>query len=239
MVVHSVLVPLHNAAAAVREQLPGVCDALDLLGEPYEIVLVDDGSRPRERAALVELAGQWPSVRLVQLERRCGTSVAVAAGIAAADGELVVAIEPGDRYPPWQIGKLLAGLSRGDLVWGRRSWPAWLKWLRRAGRVPRWLLLGLEVRDPDCLFWAARREAVEQVQFSRGTLRYLPTLVALAGYRVCECGVDANSTRWRLPDEWPNPGDLLATWWLRRRRRPCRVHEVQVPSADVPLRMSA
>ena len=239
MIAHSVLVPAHNATADVRQQLPGLFAALDLLGETYEIVLVDDGSRPAERAGLAALAREWPDVRLVQLDRRCGPSVAVAAGIAAAEGDIVVVIEAGSRYEPWQIGKLLAGLSRGDVVWGRRAWPAWLKWLRRIGRIPRWLLLGLEVRDPDCLLWAARREAVEDVQLSRGMLRYLPTLVALAGYRVCECGVETNRVAWRLPDEWPNPGDLLATWWLKRRRRTCGTHEVAIEPAETLLRMSA
>jgi hypothetical protein len=155
-------------------------------------------------------------------------SVALAAGIAAARGEVLIVSEAGEQYPPDQILVLLAQLARADLVFGRRRLGAWAKLVHRLARIPRWLLLGLEVRDPDCLFWAAHREAVEGLQLTRGMYRYVPWLVAVRGFRVSETYVEHRPQPRRWRDSRPNPGDLLAAWWLSRRSRSPAVREMNL-----------
>ncbi len=75
------------------------------------------------------------------------------------------------------------------------------------------------MRDPECLVWAARREAVAGVELPCGMYRYLATLVAARGFRVGEITVPTPGRSVALSDGWPNPGDLLAAWWLKRRWR--------------------
>jgi hypothetical protein len=100
------------------------------------------------------------------------------------------------------------------------------KFKERIIRIPRWLLLGLEGHDPDCLFWVARREVFQNVSLSAGMARYLPALVTRHGFRVCEVYVEHQDPVHGLQDVRPNPGDLLAAWWSCRRWRDRRAYEL-------------
>jgi hypothetical protein len=157
---------------------------------------------------------------------------AIVAGLRAARGEVVVIIEPGERYPVTQLPALLRALSRADFVCGRRRRRGWPKLLERVGRLPRWLFLGLDGRDPDCFFWAARREVFNGLPLAPRFVRYLPSLVARQGFRVDSLYVDertalqpADAATARPTADVPHvaPANLFAAWWacykLRRAER--------------------
>jgi hypothetical protein len=154
---------------------------------------------------------------------------AIVAGVRAARGEAVVIIEPGDRYPMKQLPELLRGLSRADFVCGRRRRRGWPKLAERIGRLPRWLFLGLDSRDPDCLFWAARREVFNGLQLLPRLVRYLPTLVARQGFRVDSVYVEerqvphvrAGATLTIHPASGARvaPANLLSAWRTCRKVR--------------------
>jgi hypothetical protein len=148
------------------------------------------------------------------------------AGIAAARGETIVAIEAGDAYSMEQIPWLVGWLNRADFVAGRRRRTGIAKLWQRCSRIPRWLLLGLESHDPDCLFWAARREVINQLPLSPGMCRYLPALVSRRGYRVCDAYVEHRGPVRRLQDVRPNAADLLAAWWMCHRWREPAAREI-------------
>lgn len=143
----------------------------------------------------------------------------IVAGLRAARGEVVVVIEPGGRYAPSEIPKLVARLARTDFACGRRRRTGLARWWARLARLPRWLLLGLENRDPTCLFWAARREVFFGVQLVPAMVRYLPSLVARRGFRVDNVYVEEQPhtagssyrlSRPRLPRA--RPATLWSAW---------------------------
>jgi dolichol-phosphate mannosyltransferase len=183
-----------------------------------------------------------PGLRLLALDRPGGLSAALTAGIAAARGAIVVAIEAGEQYRPDQIAWLVERLSRADLMCGRRQRRRWIKVWLAVAQLPRRLLLGLDARDPDCLFWAARREAVERMTLSAGMHRFLAPLVASRGYRVGEIYVDhGGNSRYREGGFLLAAGNLLCAWWQRRNARPCEARENsgQVLASVPPPRMAA
>jgi hypothetical protein len=163
---------------------------------------------------------------VLRLDEPAGASVALSAGIAAARGNVLIAIEAGLRYPVDQIAYLVAALSRLDLVYARRRLIGIHKFWHRLRRIPRGLLLGLDVRHPECLFWAARREAVADVAIGAGMRRYLPWLVARRGYRVGDVYVKENLCRSTLHDPPSHPLDLVTAWWTCRRWRSDAAHEL-------------
>ncbi|MEX2139759.1 MAG: hypothetical protein WD894_10895 [Pirellulales bacterium] len=146
---------------------------------------------------------------------------AIIAGLRAARGEAVVIIEPGERYPATQLPVFLRGLARADFVCGRRRRRGWPKLVERASRLPRWLFLGLDARDPDCLLWAARREVFNGLPLAPRFVRYLPSLVARQGFRVDSVYVEerkapqpagaATSATINVPHV--APANLFAAWW--------------------------
>jgi len=162
----------------------------------------------------------------LRLDEPVGVSVALSAAVRAARGEVLIATEPGVAYPPSQILHLIDGLQRADFMAGRRRQGGIAKAWHRISRLPRWLLLGLSGHDPDCLFWAARREVFADFQLTPGMARYLPALVMRRGFRACEVYVEHHGDRRPLNDVPANPGDLLAAWWHCRRWRNCSPYEL-------------
>lgn len=225
----TVLIPQRGAADAVARQLPTLYRALEALRKSYELMVIDDASDEATQRELAVLQQRHDDLRVVTLDRPSGLSAALSAGLAAARGRELLVIEAGERYAANQIGRLLADLARADLVCGCRRRTGLAKFWHRLGRIPRWLLLGLDARDPDCLFWAARSEALAGIQLTRGMYRYISSFVAMRGFRVTEFLVAPQSGGRPLGDGWPNPGDLLCAWWLARRWRNYAVCELAGP----------
>jgi glycosyltransferase involved in cell wall biosynthesis len=215
----SILILQRDASAAVAAQLPEVCSTLEDISSDYEVIVVDDASCPESLAVLEEVVRQHQRLRLVKLNPACGLSAALTVGLTTATGNCVVTLPAGELSSSRLIHLLLDGLVRADLVVGRPMRQGVRKALHRLARIPRWFLLGLEVRDPECLVWAARREAISSLQLPRGMYRYLATLVAVRGFRVGEVTIPTPGRSVALSDGLANPLDLLAAWWFKRRWR--------------------
>ena len=223
----TVLIPHREAAEEVERLAVVLARLLERRERPYEIVCVDDGSSIDHVRHLQRLRREISSLRLLRLDRPSGLSAALSAGIAAARGEVIVAFEASRQYVPEQIPWLIERLARADLVIGRRHRSRTAKLWHATLQLPRRWLLGLEVRDPDCLFWAARREAVAGLDMSPGMHRFLASLVTTRGFRVAEMHVDhqpAGSSAWNEPR--CALGNLLAVWWHRRNFRSFTVEEL-------------
>ena len=214
---YSVLIPERDAGDELRQQLASLRAVLDGLGKPYELLCIDDGSAKPTLRLLENLVEQEPALRVLTLTPNSGLSAALAAGIAASRGDIIIVSEAGSQYPAGQIAELLHHLGRADLVFGQRRVSPLQKAWQRVARVPRAMLLGLEVKDPSCLFWAARREAIEQLPLTGGMYRYIPTFVVRRGYRVTETYIDHRAGCGSQLDESATPGDFFAAWWLSRR----------------------
>ncbi len=233
MIGYSILIPQRDAATRLRGQLDALAAALAALPEPYEIIVVDDGSGEKQLPILRKLQTEHPALRVLRLDRPCGRSTALGVGIQAARGSAIVAMAVGDDAR--QVPRLVARLSRADFVQGKRPRRGWRKAAHRLARIPRWLLLGLDVRDPGCFFWAARGEAVAGIELSRGMHRYLATLVAARGFRVDEVLVQSGRAEPYPGERFPHPGDLLAAWWHRRRTTPYHVYELTTTGEAQPI----
>jgi glycosyltransferase involved in cell wall biosynthesis len=234
MIQFSVLIPQRDRGDDVRRQLPELAAALEPLGQPYEIIVVDDGSQSPTLRLLEKLSKEVHGFRLLRLDEPGGVSAALSVAIQAARGETIIATEAGRCYPAEQIASLIEWLPRADMIVGRRRRSGVPKLRERIARIPRWLLLGLESHDPDCLFWAARREVFQNVSLSAGMARYLPALVARQGYRIFETYVEYHGLSRRLQDVRPNPGDLLAAWWSCRRWRNQQAYELAPVAESQP-----
>ena len=115
----SVVVPLLNEQPTLAELFREVTEALSELPVDWEIVFVDDGSTDGSYRELVRLHEENTNVRVVRLRRNFGKAAALAAGIEAAEGEVVVTMDADLQDDPAEIPQLLAKLDEGyDLVSG-------------------------------------------------------------------------------------------------------------------------
>jgi dolichol-phosphate mannosyltransferase len=233
MIHYSVIMPQRNAATEVERRLGELGAVLAVLAKPYEIICVDDGSNAENRQRLKALLDDHPCLRLLLIDRAAGLSKALSQGIAAARGEIAVVLEAGGQFPAAEIEKLVGRMARADAVFACRRLSAPRRAWRRLAQFPRRLLHAQPVRDADCLFWAARREAVAGLTLARGMHRHLPGLIARRGFRVGEIHVDHQESAPRTisREPWPSPRDLLAAWRLWRPS-PCAAREVVARSGD-------
>lgn len=116
---YSVVVPLHDEQELLPELCRRLTAVLDGLGEPWEVVLVDDGSRDATWAVAVAHHGRDPRFKTVRLSRNFGHQVALSAGIDFAQGQAVVTMDGDLQHPPEVIPSFVESWRAGhEVVYG-------------------------------------------------------------------------------------------------------------------------
>ncbi len=110
----SVVVPVYNAAPLVERLVREVAASLDGAGEPYELLLIEDGSRDSSWDAVVAAASRHPEVKGFRLSRNFGQQIAVSAGIAKARGQYVIVMDCDLQNPASAIPEILGALRAGN-----------------------------------------------------------------------------------------------------------------------------
>lgn len=115
----SVVLPCFNERASIGRYEAELFPALDRLGQPYEIVAVDDGSKDGSGNALAGLTRKHPVVVLAH-ERNRGLGAALRTGFAACQGQLIATLDADLTFAPSQLAALLACQKEtgADLVAG-------------------------------------------------------------------------------------------------------------------------
>jgi len=177
----SVVIPVYNEEAGLGALFARLYPALDALGEDYEVIFINDGSRDRSAALLREQFAKRPDVtRVVLLSGNFGQHMAIMAGFEHSRGERVVTLDADLQNPPEEIGKLLAAMDAGhDYVGGvrRRRQDSWLR------RAPSRLMNGVRERitrirmtDQGCMLRAYSRGIVQAINECREVSTYIPAL---------------------------------------------------------------
>ena len=118
----SIVVPLLNEEAVLEKTYRCLTDHLVKLGEPYEIVFVDDGSTDRSRALLVAKTLTDTAVRVVCLSRNFGHEMATTAGLQNARGQAAIVMDADLQDPPELIEQFVARWREGyQVVYGVRQ----------------------------------------------------------------------------------------------------------------------
>lgn len=118
----SVVLPIYNEEDVIPEMYRRMTSVLEGIGEPYELVLVNDGSRDRSRELLNELHVHDPRVRVINFARNFGHQVAITAGMDYAQGDAVVVIDADLQDPPEVIAEMMDKWREGyEVVYGVRT----------------------------------------------------------------------------------------------------------------------
>ena len=119
----SVVVPCYDEEAVLDEthrRLSAACVAV--VGDDYEIVYVDDGSRDATWPMLSALGARERNVVAVSLSRNFGHQLALSAGLSLARGERILMIDADLQDPPELLGDMMARMDAGaDVVYGQRT----------------------------------------------------------------------------------------------------------------------
>jgi dolichol-phosphate mannosyltransferase len=118
----SVVVPLLNEEEVLDATYTRLTEELEKIGEPYEIVFVDDGSTDRSRAILAEKTSKDARVRLLTLSRNFGHEMATTAGLHHARGRAAIVIDADLQDPPEVMAEFVRLWHEGhQVVYGVRQ----------------------------------------------------------------------------------------------------------------------
>jgi glycosyltransferase involved in cell wall biosynthesis len=191
----SVFLPVYNEEPNLHPLHARLDEALKTLGRSAEIVYVDDGSTDKSLKILREIAGMDPRVRVVALRRNYGQTAAMAAGIDAARGEVLIPMDADLQNDPADIKRLLEKLDEGyDVVSGWRKNRKDKMVTRKipsmiANRLISWIG-GVPLHDYGCSLKAYRRESLQDVRLYGEMHRFIPIYASWAGARVTEIPVE-------------------------------------------------
>lgn len=116
----SVVVPCQNEEGNLASYDENLFPALDRLGVPWEVLIVDDGSTDGTAAAAAALAATHPNVSLIKLNPNRGLGGALRAGFSAARGEWIATLDADLTFRPIVLRDMLAAAAaaNADLVAG-------------------------------------------------------------------------------------------------------------------------
>jgi glycosyltransferase involved in cell wall biosynthesis len=182
----SLVVPIFEEGPLVRRLHHEIVDTMERVGEPWEVVYVDDGSRDNSLPLLLTEQGRDPHVVVVELSRNWGHQPAITAGLSIARGDAVVLMDGDLQDPPSVIPEMVCAWKRGaQVVYAERrsrderNHAAWL-----FGLFYRVFALLSDYPIPlnSGIFGLLDRQAVNAINHLSETNRYLPGLRAWVGF---------------------------------------------------------
>ncbi len=166
---------------------------MSAMKRPYEVILVDDGSRDSSLEILKGFT-ESPEVRVVELTRNYGQHAAILAGFSIVRGEIVVTLDADLQNPPEEIPRLIATMEEGgfDVVGtirkGRKDSFFRIIPSKIVNMVAR-KITGVRMTDWGCMLRAYRRPVVERMIACHEHATFIPALATHFGKRVTEIEV--------------------------------------------------
>jgi len=192
---YSIVVPFFNEQENVPPLYMKLTEVMDSIGEPYELVFVDDGSRDDTFRVLSDIYEHDRRVNLIRLRRNFGQTPALKAGFDFARGSVVISMDGDLQHDPDEIPRFLEKIEEGyDLVSGWR-YARRDHWLMRQipSRAANWMmakLSGVELHDFGTTFKAYRREIIQEIQLYGELHRFIPALASTTGARIAEVPIE-------------------------------------------------
>ncbi len=190
----SIVIPVYNEV----QNLPGLfgrlSEALGVLKQSYEIIMVDDGSKDGSFEKIVEL-GKGRPITAIRFKRNFGQTAALSAGIEHAKGEIIVTLDSDLENDPRDIPLLLKKMEEGfDVVsgWRKARWQGSFLSRKLPSVAANWListLSGVYLHDYGCTLKAYRADLVKGVNLYGDMHRFIPAYAAWQGGTVAEVPV--------------------------------------------------
>lgn len=185
----SVVIPCYNEADGLSElhrRVTGACRSI--VGDGFEIILVNDGSRDESWPRMQSLAASDPQLVCVDLSRNHGHQLALTAGLTFAQGSHILILDADLQDPPELLGPMLQRMGEGfDIVYGQRRARAGETWFKRASASLFYRAIG-HLSDVDIPrdtgdFRLMSRRALDRLLAMPENFRFIRGMVSWIGYR--------------------------------------------------------
>lgn len=208
----SIVVPIFNEAAVIREFHERLVGVLDSLHGSMEIIYVNDGSADDSLQVLNALRNQDDRVTIVNLSRNFGKEIAVTAGLDHTWASAAIVIDADLQDPPEAIPLLIAKWHEGyDMVCARRRLRSGETWLKRGTARLFYRVIGavgeMPIPKDTGDFRLLNRRCLDALANCRERRRFMKGLFAWVGFRHTEILYDrdprfAGETKWNYWRLW-------------------------------------
>ena len=184
----SIVGPVFDEVGTIRAFYSRLRDAMDPLKEPWELLLIDDGSRDGSTDLIRDLGLEDPRVRPVLFSRNFGHQIALTAGLDYSRGQAVVVMDTDLQDPPELIAELVGKWREGfEVVYAVRTEREGESWFKKATAALFYRLIN-RITDVDIPldtgdFRLLDRKVVEVVKQMRERHRFPRAMVAWVGFR--------------------------------------------------------
>lgn len=233
----TVVIPAYDEAARIAATLRATAECMNDFRCPYEILVVDDGSRDATRAIAEDVAREIEGVRVVGYELNAGKGYAIVEGASAAHGDLVLFVDADLEVHPRQLRSLYLAMqeAEADVVIGSKVHADSRVEYASERRLMSWgyyavvrLFFGLPVRDTQTGLKLFRKDVLDGVLPRMLVKRFAFDLEALViaqrlGFRVVETPVEVTRERQLSNVGWVDAlhtaWDTAAIWYRTYLRR--------------------
>lgn len=188
----SIIVPALNESASLEELYDRTAAAVGA-AQPFEFIVVDDGSQDDTVERLKAMRTRHPNISILSHYRNHGKSLALMQGFSAARGDVAVLMDADLQDQPEAIPDFLDKIAEGyDLVNGWRKERKDAPSKVMVSSVFNWLtarVFKCRIHDINCGFKAIRRSFYKQLELQGDLHRLIPAIVAGKGGRVTEIAV--------------------------------------------------
>jgi dolichol-phosphate mannosyltransferase len=186
--IFTIIAPIFNEIQSIPELYRRVCEVMDSTGEPWELILVDDGSSDGSTSVIRELAEQDERLRPVIFARNFGHQLAVTAGLDYSRGQAVVIIDADLQDPPEVILDMIVKWREGyEVVYAVRTEREGESWFKLATASVFYRLI-YRITDVDIPmdtgdFRLLDRKAVDVINNMRERHRFLRGMSVWIGFK--------------------------------------------------------
>lgn len=201
-IIYSIVAPAHNEAPNFPVLIASMDRVMASFQSPYEIIIVNDNSRDSSKDVLENLKKEFPSLAPIHRNSNPGVGNAIRAGLAQAQGEIIITLDSDLSHDPNEIPRLLEGLKTHDMVCGSRYMQGGKADMDLSRIVISGMfnlvfrgLLGLPVRDFTSGFRVYKRSIIETIQLKGeqfGIYIEIPIKANFAGFRITERAITYN-----------------------------------------------
>jgi glycosyltransferase involved in cell wall biosynthesis len=184
----SIVVPVFNEEEVLEELHRRTCQVMDQIGEPWELILVDDGSRDRSSEIIGRLHERDSRVKGVSFSRNFGFQEAATAGLTYAQGEAVILADADLQDPPEVIPEMIAKWREGnDVVYGVRAHRQGETWFKKFTAMAFYRLIhritSIDIPRDTGDFRLMDRRVVEAIVQMPERNRFLRGMVPWVGFK--------------------------------------------------------
>lgn len=191
----SIVMPVYNEEKSLPSLFEKLGAALTSFPHTYEVIMVDDGSRDNSFKKIVELSKEGRPVKAIRFSRNFGQTAALAAGIEAAQGDIIVTIDSDLENDPKDIPLLLNKMDEGfDVVsgWRKNRWQHAFVTRKLPSAAANWLISfisGVKLHDYGCTLKSYRAEYIKGLNLYGDMHRFVAAYAVWQGGRIAEVPV--------------------------------------------------